>query len=109
MGFFLSSCDASMCSNELIKEIVSPDGKYVASVFERNCGATTPYVNVVSLHRFGVKFYPDDSDNWVFTVHGKSDVRVSWVADNKLKVSYSGTGDQPTKRSKWKNILVSYD
>ena len=110
LGAFLGSCDASLCSNELINEVASPNGKYIASVFERNCGATTPYVRVVSLHSSDAKLAPEDSDDWVFTIHGQSDVKVSWIADDKLKVSYSGTGEQPTRREKkWKGIVIAYD
>lgn len=105
----LASCDASLCGNKLIDEVSSPDGKYIASIFERNCGATTPYIRVVSLRLSGTKFAPEDDDNWVFTIHGRSDVKASWVAAGKLKISYSGTGDQPTQRGKWKDILVTYD
>lgn len=103
------SCDMSLCSNELIEDITSPTGKYVASIFERNCDATTPYVRVVSLRSLDEEFDPNDDDEWVFTIHGQSDVKVSWMADNKLRVSYTGTGDLPTRREKWKDVVVSYD
>lgn len=105
LATFLMSCDMSLCSNELIEDVTSPTGKYIASVFERNCGATTPYVRVLSLRSSGEKFDPDDDDDWVFTVHGQSDVQVSWMADNKLKVSYAGIWDQLTRREKWKDVI----
>lgn len=105
----LTSCDAGLCGNELIDEIASPDGKYVASIFERDCGATTPYIRVVSLRLSDTKFAPEDDDNWVFTIHDRSDVKVSWVAVGQLKISYSATSDQPTQREKWRDVLVSYD
>src|SRR5436309_15923351 len=31
----------SMCANELVSEIRSPDGMFKVVVFQRNCGATT--------------------------------------------------------------------
>ncbi len=105
----LTSCDADLCGNELIREVTSPDGKYIASIFERNCGATTPYIRVVNLRLSDEKFAPEEDDDWVFTIHGQSDVKVSWVADGELKITYSGAGDQPTQRRKWKDVSVSYE
>lgn len=109
LNALLVSCDASLCSNELINEVISPDRKYVASVFERDCGATVPYIRVVTLRLSNAKFFAEEYDNWVFTIHGQSDVRVSWAATDKLKIAYSGTGDRPTQREKWKNVVISYD
>lgn len=31
------------CSHSVLSEAASPDGQYIATVFERNCGAVTPY------------------------------------------------------------------
>jgi hypothetical protein len=92
-----------------MEEVASPDGKHVAAVFERNCGATTPYVRVVSLRSSDAAFDPEDDDDWVFTIHGQSDVKVAWAADDRITVSYSGTGDQPTRREKWHEIAISYE
>lgn len=109
LAAFLVSCDMSLCSNELIEDVASPDGKHIASMFERNCGATTPYVRIVSLRLSDAKFAPDDDSDWVFTIHGQSVVKMLWVADDKLKVSYSATGDKPTRRRKWEGVTIDYD
>src|SRR5262249_32331310 len=37
------------CSNEILQEATSTDDQYVATAFERNCGATAPFVRIVSL------------------------------------------------------------
>ena len=108
-AIFLSSCDTSICSNKLIEDSVSPGDEYIASIFERNCGATTPYIRVVSLRPSKSKFEPNDDDTWVFTIHGRTDIKVSWITDNELRVDYKPTGDQPTQREKWKQVLISYE
>jgi hypothetical protein len=105
----LTSCDADLCGNELVTEAASPDGRYIATIFERDCGATTPHISVVSLRLSGARFDPEEDKDWVFTIHGQSDVKVLWVADRNLKITYSGTGDQPTQRRKWKDVTVSYE
>jgi hypothetical protein len=104
----LIACDSNICSNELKNEAVSSDGKYVASIFERNCGATTPFVQVVSLRLSNMKFDPENHDEWVFTIHGKSNVEVDWTDVDRLQVSYSSTGDEPTKRTNWQDVVISY-
>lgn len=93
----------------MLSEHESPNGKYVASVFERNCGATTPYVQVVAMRTSENTFDPEMYDDWVFTIHGRTELKVSWVEDGKLSIDYSGTGDQPTQREKWRDVVVSYD
>ncbi|MGZ3912012.1 MAG: hypothetical protein ACXVBR_18140 [Flavisolibacter sp.] len=104
---FISGC-SDLCGVELLGESKSPDEEYVATIFERNCGATTPFVRVVSLRHVGSEFAPDDDDDWVFTIHGQSYIHVSWIENKKLEISYSETGDNPTQRTKWEKITIKY-
>ena len=104
----IASCDGSLCANELIAEIPSVDRRYIASIFQRNCGATTPYVRVVSLRPTHTKFAPDNDKDWVFTIHGQSDISASWTPGGELVVSYTGTGDSPTKRASWHGVAISF-
>jgi len=41
------------CSHSVLSEAMSPDGQYIATAFERNCGAVTPYTRVVSIRHRG--------------------------------------------------------
>ncbi|PTQ66541.1 hypothetical protein C8R26_1487 [Nitrosomonas oligotropha] len=104
----VSSCD-SLCGDEIKDEVISPNGKYVATIFERNCGATTPYISIVSLRLSDIKFDPEDHNNWVFKIYGESDIEATWAAMNKLKISFTGTGSPPNKNEKWRNVVISYD
>jgi len=108
-AIILSSCNSNFCSNNILLEVVSPNSKYVASIFERDCGATTPYVQVVSLRFIGRKFDPKKTGDWVFTIHGKSDVKIYWDGDTKLKILFSATGDSPTQHTKWQDVTISYN
>ncbi|MCX2803407.1 hypothetical protein [Microbulbifer thermotolerans] len=107
LALLLSGC-GDLCSVDLLSESKSPDGKYIATVFERNCGATTPFVRVVSLRHAGSGFAPEEDDDWVFTIHGQSDINVSWVENTELIISYSATGDTPTQRTRWKKLNIKY-
>jgi hypothetical protein len=44
----LSSC-SDMCGNSIVRRIASPDARYEAVLFERNCGATTGFATHVSV------------------------------------------------------------
>lgn len=107
IALLVAGCDAP-CSNRFLHESASPDGKYVASIFERNCGATTPYVRVVSLREVSSKFDPARNEDWVFTVHGRANIRLTWVDKSELKISSSFTGDAPTHRAKWRDVKIIY-
>lgn len=102
------ACGGSLCSNDVLSESTSPDGEYVASVFERNCGATTPHVQVISLRLSNTKLNPERHEDWVFTIHGQSRIDLHWESARKLKISYSGTGDNPTQRVSWQDVIISY-
>lgn len=104
----LSGCDSELCRNDLINEIQSPDGQYVASVFERNCGATTPYLRVVSLRPAASEFEPDNDKDWVFTIHGKPKIRIAWRGNEDLEVEFSKIDDVPTMRETWRNIRIGF-
>ena len=68
------------CSNTIKAEITSPDGKYVATAFIRDCGATTSFSPQVQLRPVGERaaqvgnvFVGDHSDKiqieWLSTSH----------------------------------------
>ena len=107
LALLLSGC-SDLCSVDVLSESNSPDGKYIATVFERNCGATTPFVRVVSLRHADSEFSSEEDDDWVFTIHGQSDIRTSWTENTELKILYSATGDNPTRRTKWGKITIDY-
>ena len=55
----LTRCDPGLfgdCGDTVKAEAVSPDGRYVAAVFERDCGATTNYSTNVSLREVRESF-----------------------------------------------------
>ncbi|WP_354411626.1 hypothetical protein [Marinobacterium sp. MBR-111] len=106
--FLLSGCGPDLCSSELLFENASPDKSYILTSFERNCGATTPYVRVLSLRVEKEGFDPDKYDDWIFTLHGPKNIKIEWNSNNSLIVYYPPTEDIPTKVEKWRNVNISY-
>ena len=84
------------CTNDLIARIPSPDARYDAVVFQRDCGATTGFSTQVSILRSRDSL-PSDSSGNVFvadTDHGKApagpgggpSVDVRWTSPDSLEI-----------------------
>jgi len=103
----MTACSVDICGNTLIKHITSPKKNYVASIFERNCGATTPFIRVVSLRHYESNFDPENQENWVFSIEGQPEVEVIWLNDGELKINYSA-GIEPIETTKWNDVKILY-
>ena len=66
------------CSHRVLSEVSSPDARYVATVSERNCGAVTPYIRVVSIRRRGNPFDGEDDRTWIFVMKDQPTIQVRW-------------------------------
>ena len=73
------------CDTRVERSIASPDGKKVAVVFHRDCGATVDFNTHVSLVPVGKVFsfqgYPP-----AYSGSGEATLPVSWLASNKLQI-----------------------
>lgn len=108
MFALIAGCGESLCGNEVIIELPSPSKNYVATVLERNCGATTPYVRVVALRPFGSKLNAESFEDWVFTAEGQPAIEIKWEDDNTLEIKSSGGGRPGTRHDAWKQVKISY-
>jgi hypothetical protein len=99
------------CSSVVLTEIPSPDGRYIATAFERNCGATSPYVRIVSIRPEGTRLRPEDDGSWVFVTQDQPNVAVRWSGPRQLTVvtgGYSRTpSEQRLKTAHWKDVGVA--
>ena len=84
------------CGGELIEEQRSPDGHYVAALMERNCGATTRYVEHINLRRadrnFPSGFFDGTvKDGEIFTLENRNGggraLQFEWVG-KKLNIHH---------------------
>jgi|ERR1700730_18590449 hypothetical protein len=98
------------CSHSILSEVSSPDGRYVATVFERNCGAVTPYTRVVSVRRRGSQFDGEDDRAWVFLMKDQPAIQIRWSGQRRLSVAtegYSRTSrEQGLKTVRWEEVDV---
>jgi hypothetical protein len=82
----MSACGA--CQNTPLAQVLSPDAKYRAIVFERSCGATTDFsqqVSIVSAH----SQLPNEFGN-AFVAQGIADgaLDVKWLSESEVLISY---------------------
>jgi hypothetical protein len=77
-----SACGAGLCGNVVAQQEPSPDGRHVAVVFTRDCGATTGFSNQVAILDAGATL-PDRGGN-AFVASDSSAVRVYWRADTLI-------------------------
>ena len=84
----MTSC--GLCSNQLVRHTKSPDGAVEASWYIRNCGATTDFSTIVSVHQPEAS-YTDDSDT-VFVVKGKPNLKLSWAGPKQLSIDCEKCG-----------------
>src|ERR1043166_1905546 len=73
-----------MCGNTVKQEIKSPDGKYVATAFVRDCGATTAYSAQVDLRTAGRKLGTTGN---VYRGYVSSDNEIAWLSPTHLVIT----------------------
>jgi len=112
LSIFYIACNTT-CLNEIIKEIYSPDEKYKAICFIRNCGATTDYSYHVSIlkkkqvlpNKPGNVFICD-SNHVEFTNFRQ--IKISWKSKNELIIDYPGSPGIFKKNKSYRNFLIIY-
>jgi hypothetical protein len=88
-GFLYWAVGEFMCGTQIFAEVYSPNDKYKAVIFERNCGATTNFSTNVSVLR-AEDSLPNRPGN-VFQIDGHPDwtlVRATWAAPRSLLITY---------------------
>ena len=92
---------------DLKQEAVSPDEKHVATVFIRNCGATTGYVTHVAVHG---RSSDQTDDDLVFTVENEHIVRVEWIDNLRLRISCENCEEKQAFRrvTKLGDVSIEY-
>ena len=104
LGLFLSFD----CEDAIKTDVKSPDGKYAATLYERDCGATTDFSTIVSLRANGDDF--DGEKGRIFVVEGQPQVNLVWQASNAIRIECSQcqSKDIFKREVKWQDVNISY-
>jgi hypothetical protein len=73
------------CEEEVKQQMPSGDGRYIARVVERNCGATTRVHTELELRSSGT--WPSAKDQKVFVQDNQCPIGLTWTGDT-LRVAY---------------------
>jgi hypothetical protein len=105
--FVSSSMD---CSYSVLSEVTSPDGQYIATAFERNCGAVTPYTRVVSVRHRESRFDGGDDHAWVFVTKDQPTIQIRWSSQRQLSVTTDGYSrtprEQRLEKARWEDVEI---
>jgi hypothetical protein len=99
----------SKCGNEVLQEIDSQDHRYTASVFERDCGATAPFVRVVSLRTEGTKLDTESRGDWILALRGQDTLQLRWASERHLVIGGATRDPKAQIRSSWLDVKVSLE
>jgi len=118
-AFELIPWSVGICEEDTVAESRSPDGKYLARSYIRNCGATTGYLMHVNLRGSWDYFNP----TWVGTIKqgqiaSKSclnETSLIWKDSTHLEIQFDKC-DYPvapdrihlTKVERWNDVEISY-
>lgn len=106
---FLHYSLKDMCGNEIHQQVESPDKKYKAVIFQRDCGATTGFSTQVSIIENN-KDLPDKSGN-IFIANGSPDqnqIKIAWLNDNKIEI-IENIPETFLKENKFQDIEIIYN
>lgn len=104
LSITLIGCTSSNPSNTVIRQIESPDGKYVAFYFIRDLGATTKQSYQLSILNKGEKL--GDTAGNIFTTYGEFDIK--WDENDNLIVNIKNNEEIFKQLDKYKEIEIKY-
>ncbi len=90
----------------VIQEVVSPNGKYIAYVFEANGGATSKFTYRLSILKNGKKLKAGDVGNTFITY---TEFDVEWIDDNTLNVNNLASVNIFKQETKIDDVNIRYN
>lgn len=111
------------CKNTAEKEVISPNRKLKAVLFNRGCGATVGFITGISILQSDQKLSDNDEANIVLVenavreywkndnqklIKGKMNFDAEWINDNELLIYYT-VSKFLTKRDSFENIKIKYE
>ena len=101
---------SNMCRNEINLELMSPDKKHKAIIFQRDCGATTGFSTQVSIIK-SIEELPNESGN-VLTSDGHPNdngYKLKWLGNENILISNTQNNRIHFKEQTIGAISISYE
>ena len=109
VAFAVCGCGLDpMCGDQVVFADTSPDGKYVATVWQRDCG--TPGAGTHVTLRPSAQKFTARVEDVVFTVDGLMPVGVFWAADSQLSVECIRCAPDRIVRQQasWQDVAIAH-
>jgi hypothetical protein len=107
-----------LCADVNKGEAYSANDKYLARIYERNCGATTGFLTHVNLRSkwdyFNTVWVGTITQGQVFSIGCDTEVKLRWKNDSNLEIQYRPCArtDESHKvllrDEVWNNITINY-
>ena len=110
-GAFRTLDSLASCEEVNQSQTLSPDRRYIATVFVRDCGAKAGYVTHVNLRKATDVLLADRrgviTAGEVVTTNGVVSVTTRWVGNAKLEVGLRGTGPLKINTTgTWSDVII---
>jgi hypothetical protein len=103
MLLILAGCDPMPTKVTVHSERVSPDGRYVATAFDLDSGATTSWSSQVDLRPVGQRM---DKYGNVFRGYGSPKIDVEWLSSSNLAIYFDTNCEVDLYSAKYYGITV---
>jgi hypothetical protein len=100
----LPGCRRTLCSDHVGQSVVSPDGRYIASVIQSECLAKE-HATVVELRRNRLLL---KDRRVVFLIGGFRNINVAWQDKNQLAIIAPTCEPKKIVLRNWKNDVTAY-
>ena len=94
------------CDLSVMEDLRSPNGRFVSTVFRRDCGATTDFVTAVVLHRDAEAF---GDEREALILNGAVPVSQTWVTDEELHLRLPPSARIFRAIDQWNEVKISFE
>jgi hypothetical protein len=95
------------CEDRIKTEAKSPNGSWIATSYERDCGATTDYSSIVSIRSATAQFNSEKQIP-IFVEQGQDDIELKWTSPNTLVIG-SKLSKNYKKSEEFEGISIKYE
>lgn len=110
----LGACDFmshARCEDRILSQEKSPDGKYIAILYQRSCANQTGLYTCVSLQETARSGLSTGEIQPVLTIRGFHEIDGVWIGPNHLEIKSEGLENEKavvSQESSWKTVGISY-
>jgi hypothetical protein len=106
----LTSCRGGLlyeCKDTIYSAVKSPDGRWEASVLDRDCGATTHVTTHIQLRENRILRWFTQPKTIAYLEPGFAP-ETRWIGSNKLEVLMVATAKFSSRLQSWKEVQIEY-